>query len=275
MYKIEDYSPKGIPNLFGYSDKKCRVIIDPNIEYFNYVIKNDRIDYDNLILINGCEPLIANQMSNHIKEYGRYFDKIYTYDNEILNLYQHSELFVFGSCWILTDKNNNIIQKQKDYFNNFKIEDKKHKLSFIKSSNDWLPGHRLRHIVTPHLDKKYDFEVNFPKHRIETKIELFTDSMFHLCIENSQQGNYFTEKIVDCFMSYTIPIYWGCTNIGDFFDINGIIIVNSYEEIIDVLNNLKEDDYIDRIESIKNNYQICVDKKYAFFFDRVNDLVNK
>jgi hypothetical protein len=42
-------------------------------------------------------------------------------------------------------------------------------------------------------------------------------------IENDRAPNYFTEKLIDCFALGTIPIYWGCPNIGDFFDARGII----------------------------------------------------
>lgn len=274
MYNIEDYSPNGIPNLYGHSNKKSKVIIDPNIEYFQNVIKKDRDVFEKLILINGCEPLVVNQMGNLIKEHHNYFDKIYSYDKEVLNHCHNSELFIFGSSWVITDQNNNLISHKKDYHNNFKIENKKFKLSFVKSTKNYLLGHRFRHQISHNLKKQYPFEIFFPE-SIKPKLKLFEDSMFHLCVENCQQENYFTEKIIDCFMSYTIPIYWGSPNIGDYFDLNGIIIINSEIELIDILNNLKEDDYYNKLESIKKNYQICVDNNYAFFFDRVNELINK
>ena len=40
---------------------------------------------------------------------------------------------------------------------------------------------------------------------------------YSLAFENSRHVNYFTEKIIDCFLSWTKPIYWGCPNISDFF----------------------------------------------------------
>ena len=57
----------------------------------------------------------------------------------------------------------------------------------------------------------------------------------------------------------TVPIYWGAPDIGDYFDINGIIQVNSVQEIIDVLRNLNETqnasrDYMSRMDAIKHNF---------------------
>lgn len=273
---VDIYSPFGIPNEHLFSEKyNVKLVIDPNVEYFNHFLIYDKKKYDKLILIHGCEPRLNNNLTKSIINNSKFFDKIYSYDSEVLRNCNNSEMFVFGSCWVITNKENEIIQNQKDYFNNFKLDDKKFKLSFIKSTNKWLPGHKLRDIVSPYLEKKYEYDILYPKQRIENKIKLFTDSMFHLSIENSQQENYFTEKIIDCFMSYTIPIYWGCPNIGNFFELNGMIIVNSIEEMIYELNNIKENDYYDKLESVKKNYQICVDKKYAFFFDRINELINK
>lgn len=40
---------------------------------------------------------------------------------------------------------------------------------------------------------------------------------YSLCIENSCYKGYFTEKITDCLLSWTIPIYFGCTNIDKYF----------------------------------------------------------
>ena len=57
--------------------------------------------------------------------------------------------------------------------------------------------------------------------------------MFSLCIENTSQKDYFTEKIVDPILTNTVPIYYGCTNIFDYFYSNGYI---NYENDNVILN---------------------------------------
>lgn len=49
------------------------------------------------------------------------------------------------------------------------------------------------------------------------KLEISLPYKYSLVAENSQQKNYFTEKIVDAYLSWNMPVYWGCPNIGDFF----------------------------------------------------------
>lgn len=105
--------------------------------------------------------------------------------------------------------------------------------------------------------KKYAGTYPLPK---ETKFPAFQDSMFHIVVENSRINGYFSEKLNDCLISYTVPIYYGCPNIDKFFDVRGIIIAESVDEIINIVNNLTEEDYYSRKEAMEINKQICIEK---------------
>jgi hypothetical protein len=97
--------------------------------------------------------------------------------------------------------------------------------------------------------------------------------MFHIAVENSQNKNYFTEKIVDAFLTKTLPIYWGCPNIGEYFDDRGIILFNNENELIDIINSLTEEDYNNRKEYIEKNTQIAL--YYAEYFMRCKDIIKE
>ena len=62
-------------------------------------------------------------------------------------------------------------------------------------------------------------------------------SQFSIAIESTSVENYFSEKLIDCLITKTIPIYWGCPNIEEFFDTRGMIIVNSVDDLIKKVNN--------------------------------------
>ncbi len=81
------------------------------------------------------------------------------------------------------------------------------------------------------------------------------NSQYHIAIENTQQQDYFTEKVLDCFVSKTVPIYLGCPNIGDYFDVRGMIIVDSTEQIIEAVNNLTPESYDAMRPYIEENYR--------------------
>lgn len=265
---VKTFSPNGIPGNYFYTEKnyKIAVLIDTNNNFNNNFNRND---FDKVLFVHGCEPpTLLKGVSDSIIKNKHKFDSILSYDKNVVKVCVKAKNFVFGSSWILFDSKGNPCQLKKDYYNNFNTE-KKFKLSFVKSNKNQLPGHKLRHEIVKIINGNNTYEVFYPQKRIKTKKELFTDTMFHITIENSRFNNYFSEKIVDCFMSYTIPIYWGCPNIGDYFNMDGVIVVNNIEEIKEVLNNLSQSFYEERIEAVKENYKIAYDK-YGFFFDNIN-----
>ena len=79
--------------------------------------------------------------------------------------------------------------------------------------------------------------------------------MFWVAIENFSHRGFFTEKILDCFLLKTIPIYWGCSNIHDFFNKDGIIKFEEADEFIYITNNLNENYYHSKKDIIEENYQ--------------------
>ena len=101
---------------------------------------------------------------------------------------------------------------------------------------------------------------------IDNKLFALKDYMFSVAMENGVYNNYFTEKIIDCFLTGTIPIYYGAPNIDVFFDINGIIPFNTIEELINIINNLDIKLYNSKLSSIKNNLDIA--KKIRIDNDR-------
>jgi hypothetical protein len=76
----------------------------------------------------------------------------------------------------------------------------------------------------------------------DSKLPLFS-SQFHIAIENCRSRYYFTEKLIDCFLTDTVPIYWGCTNIAESFDASGIIQVETADELIAACNSTSETMY--------------------------------
>ncbi len=81
-------------------------------------------------------------------------------------------------------------------------------------------------------------------------------------METSQEKNYFSEKLIDCLLTETIPIYWGCPNIGDYFDMRGILQFNDINDLYVKLNNTNLNlCYENGLEYIKNNFEIA--KKYS------------
>ena len=56
---------------------------------------------------------------------------------------------------------------------------------------------------------------------VEYKEEALADYMFSVAIENAD--DWFTEKILDCFLTGTVPVYYGTPSITKWFNPDGII----------------------------------------------------
>ena len=85
-----------------------------------------------------------------------------------------------------------------------------------------------------------------------------------IAIENSQQMNYFTEKLVDCFMTWTLPIYYGCPNILEIFPCESIRIIDNINDIKSVIEKITPPVTKIEIEAMEYSRQLAM-KKYNFW----------
>ena len=107
---------------------------------------------------------------------------------------------------------------------------------------------------------------------IDNKITGLKDYMFSLIIENDKTDNWFTEKIIDCLVTGTVPIYWGCKNIGDYFNTDGFIQFNDIDEFKNsVLPRLTEEKYKEMLPFIIENFNLSLE--YVDFWERVQSTI--
>ena len=102
------------------------------------------------------------------------------------------------------------------------------------------------------------------------KETLLANSQYGIAIENFSHRNFFTEKILDCFLLKTIPIYWGCSNIDDFFNPEGIIKFENVDDLIYKINHLDKDFYNSKKEIINENWKLA-----SSFVNYERNIVNK
>ena len=201
------------------------------------------------------EPPSILDIANLIRANADKFDLILTWREELLDL-PNAQKFIFGCCWIEWDT---LIQKTEGLF-------------FNTSDKGWAPGHIRRLQIWEGLREAEECNgFSIVKHqsppRTPNKNFLFETAKYHIVVENEQRDNWITEKLIDCLASKTIPIYWGASNIGDYFNTEGMIIFNTLEELKDILDNLDEKFYDDRVKVVEENYEKS--KEYWDFHARV------
>ena len=93
-------------------------------------------------------------------------------------------------------------------------------ISVISSSKNSIPGHRERLKFVKKLKEHYGERLDVYGRGIsdmEDKLESLADYRFQIVIENSSYDHYCSEKIMDCVLAGTYPIYYGCPNLGEYF----------------------------------------------------------
>ena len=113
--------------------------------------------------------------------------------------------------------------------------------SLIASGKQDLQGHKLRHQIVAWV-RENGFKVDVLGRGFapfELKQEGLLPYHYSVVIENVQETDYFTEKLLDCLLCSTLPIYWGAPNIRDYFDLNGMIICHSARDIQKAINQSK------------------------------------
>ena len=77
---------------------------------------------------------------------------------------------------------------------------------------------------------------------------------FNIIVENTVADNYISEKILDSFLTLTIPVYLGSPKVKDWIPQNCFIDIRDFDEFDDVINYLKcmsSEKKISFIDSIK------------------------
>jgi hypothetical protein len=195
------------------------------------------------------EPRAINPaMYEFVQKNNDKFHKVFTYDKVLIETYDNVEFYPHCGCWIKTE-DHTVYEKSK-------------LISIIVSDKIQTFGHRLRHSIIDILKKdKYNISIFGRGYNpIDYKLEALKDFAFSIVIENSKMDYYFSEKLIDSFMTGTIPIYWGCPSIGDFFNLDGIIVFNDIEDLFIKLNTLSLDKYNYMLPAINDNFERA--KKY-------------
>jgi len=193
-------------------------------------------------IINGT----VNYVKNNWKEISKNYHLLLTHDADIYNLADNFHYLPSHGYWI----------ENPEIYNKTKL------ISMISSNKSHTTGHRNRLKWVEVLKDNVDLYGRGFK-EMTTKEEGLKDYMFSVTIENDSYPTYWSEKILDCFASGTIPIYYGSPDIGDYFNMDGIILLNNDFDVMKITKK----DYYDRIEAVKDNFN------RAMKYDVIEDII--
>ena len=174
---------------------------------------------------------LINSIKNNVDMYMDCYDMIFTWSEELCALHENIKWIPGSGSWI----------KEPQIYPKSKL------VSIIASNNSFLPGHRDRLAMIEQL-KPYAPLFGRGFNEVKYKEEALADYMFSVAIEN--MDNWFTEKLTDCFLTGTVPIFYGTPNVGKWFNMDGIILL---EDGFDI-ESLTPEMYEERKEAIQDNF---------------------
>jgi hypothetical protein len=184
-------------------------------------------------------PEYHRRFYDYIAQHNHLFDLVLTFDKTLLDRGENFRLNLCGITWL------NVAYRQ--------LWPKTKFCSLILSNKRQTSGHRLRHAIAErlHAERLHDERLtattknidlygpeyiqlpfattkpyapdHSPTHLSNQKILALKDYRFSVVIENCKTDYYFTEKLMDAFLTGTVPIYYGCPSIGQFFNSQGIL----------------------------------------------------
>ena len=102
--------------------------------------------------------------------------------------------------------------------------------------------------------------------KINNKIKFLQSYKFSIAMENTEGDGYISEKIIDSFLSGTIPIYYGSYLLDEFINPKSFILIKGNKDILEKIEYIKKIDNNDEMyrnilkENILNDKKIF--KKY-------------
>jgi len=232
----------GSSNISFYIDNAIRYInIDSRTKNYAWLMESSTIIGD----------LIKDVVDN-IEFYKNKFEYIFTHDKRLLSI---DSVFKYA------------IPNAKPWIRKKEIYNKTKNVSIIVSNKSGRPGYEFRlnylnkirnNPQVEHFGRGFINELPWVYEEggvMESgKLLGLRDYRFSFAFENDNYDSAFCEKLTDCFATGTVPIFWGNPNIGDFFDLDGIII---FDDDLDI-STLTEELYLSKQKSILHNFNSAI-----------------
>jgi len=246
-------------------------LIQPKIKTSFYIDRIPSIVEPNNIYVQ-VEPESIIPVKDYLIRNWMNFKYIITFNQDVLDKCPNAKEYIHGTVWITYPE-----------YSSINVTLKQFRVSTIVGNKNVTQGHNLRQQLLKNEKNFPSIEIFVSNNRLNfnnlfakkkqlvgpSKFKTFQYFQFQVVIENSRQTNYFSEKLMDCLITKTIPIYWGCPNISKFFDTTGWIIFDNLSDLKFKLGILTPN-YYSLYESVINrNFQKCLE------YVKIDDNINK
>jgi Glycosyltransferase family 10 (fucosyltransferase) C-term len=143
-------------------------------------------------------------------------------------------------------------------------------VSVVITRKTKTPQHRVRLKFVEQLkqrlgDRLQIFGVGF--HIVENKREAIDPVKYHLALENNVHEHFWTEKIADALLGWSMPLYAGCPNMADYIPADSFLRLDLRDipASVDAVERCLDDDtYDQRFAALTIARQRLIDEHNSF-----------
>ncbi len=220
----------------------------PFVVFTDESIFQERVPPNGIALIVESQPIIPD-FYKHVFSYPLlgHYRFVFTHSQFILDNYRNARMIPAGGVWVGTEYGGGEV----------KVYPKSKMVSFVTSAKNMCWMHHVRQMMCKYfVDWKCPVDIYGDLTDKWVPIaDTLKDYRYSIIVENYIDDNFFTEKILNCFATGTVPIYWGARKIHKYFNMDGIIRITSPGGASRALDFISEADYNNRIEAIKDNFE--------------------
>jgi hypothetical protein len=159
-----------------------------------------------------------------------------------------------------------LVDRDYDFLIDCPVPEKTKPLSWVTSNRNDTGGHRLRIRFLDALRQEIDFDLygrGFEP--LQDKWDGIAPYRYSIAVENFHTPYYWSEKIVDCYLAWAMPIYSGSSRIEQYFPKESMVRIDirdpqAIEQVRETINSDRWERNLDAIaearQLILNRYQL-------------------
>jgi hypothetical protein len=262
---------------FSHDVTSCHNIPPKNFKWiFNEPSISDIEVYMDYDILGGCNSKSKNKFlwlcesRDIIKEQYNFVKTNYVFLKQF-----YKKIFISDKSFLSID---NIFQycppaSNQTWILHKKIYPKTKLISMVCSGKNKTVGHIYRNNKMKEFQLK-GYEIDYYGrifNPFNKKEDVLNDYYFSIAMENGVYSTYYTEKIMDCFATGTIPIYYGTTDIIDYYNKDGIIFLDDSFD----MSKITAEYYYSKKDAIKDNYERCLKQLTAddYIYQKISELI--
>lgn len=230
-----------------------------------FIINHSLIDID---IKSNCKNIfLLHQEPNTIGIY----NKNYLRNNKISKIFTHTEFRSKGTEAIKSHPGLpwSLGMSHLDLSSHTHKEDKNDAIVMISSNKRYFSGHISRLNIRKWILHN-DINVHLygrGYNEFLKKESVLSQFKYSIEVENILKNDYWTEKLSDCFLMNTLPIYQGCPNLTKYFPKDAFINANGCtpNEIVSLAQSAMRDKEWERRQDALAEAKRLVLEKYSLF----------